>query len=1038
MNLEQSLLLNSYVLRAFAAGSLEELANELAGVDEGPDADGRSFFAKRLLNGPHRHEDPDAFELYDAHIMGAEARLAQARGRFSFKYFQYLALMFSEIYLDALTSQPEALAASLNAFKASDANFAHMADYTPADLRRLAYFMATGSGKTLVMHAVLWQVQHYLGSGARPDALVTRTDGRREFDSIILVTPNEGLSRQHLTEFRASGIDADLLVDSRISPGLLRPTVQVVEIHKLRLPDERLGEGMSIPVDELGSSNLVLVDEGHKGTGSEAQNWKTKQRRLASDGMLVEYSATFAQAIAAARQRDRRALVDDYGRSILFDYSYGHFYSDGFGKAFSVLNLRRGQAERAEDLLVGGLLGFYQQVRLFDQHRAALREYNLEPPLWVFLGSSVQAEKSEQGRSDVGLVLAFLHRLLTDRQWAIAVIDQLLAGKSGFVDSVGNDLFTGRLTHIAGLSPDDVYDDLCSRVFHGHGELQIVELKDADGELALRVSGPGGGESPYFGLVNIGDVPSLRRHLVDRLGLDVREDRFTDSLFTTLDQPGSRLNVLIGSRKFIEGWSSWRVAGMGLLNLGRGEGPQVIQLFGRGVRLKGHNWSLKRSSDAAGIHGEDQPLGLRELETLNVFGWNADYVQRFLETLDAEGLPTDIRVPIQISVDDWQRLPLLRTRDGYSSDVETWTLDEDGPVVERDHRPRVTEVIGDDRRSAVVGDPVLLDFADPSVLDLIDQQRAYLELLRYKQRRAYHNVLIRPSAIRPILNRCELTVSAEDAARRDRVQAVGTEALRAYLDAWVRRRRRRSEYAQLEPSDLGAVRENVIDEYVVRVRSPELRREIEALVTDRDRLLQTSDEILPRLRLDWHVYNPVLKAPGKAQPGLSVRPPALVASEQRLVSALYEFWEQRHEEEAYAGVRLFLLRNLSNRGLRFFPRAGFSPDFILWVERPTGVLVQFLEPHGLHDEGLAGNADRFQALADLERKSDEPEFRDAKVRLSGYVLTSTRPADIGDARDRTRQELMDAYPYLVWMDLPEFARKLLEPVRQTEGKPTDA
>ena len=53
--------------------------------------------------------------------------------------------------------------------------------------------------------------------------------------------------------------------------------------------------------------------------------------------------------------------------------------------------------------------------------------------------------------------------------------------------------------------------------------------------------------------------------------------------------------VLIGSKKFTEGWSSWRVSTMGLMNVGQGEGAQIIQLFGRGVRLKGHCMSLKRS-----------------------------------------------------------------------------------------------------------------------------------------------------------------------------------------------------------------------------------------------------------------------------------------------------------------------------------------------------------------------------------------------------------------------------------------------------------
>ena len=34
---------------------------------------------------------------------------------------------------------------------------------------------------------------------------------------------------------------------------------------------------------------------------------------------------------------------------------------------------------------------------------------------------------------------------------------------------------------------------------------------------------------------------------------------------------------------------------MGLMNVGRSEGSEIIQLFGRGVRLKGYRYSLKRS-----------------------------------------------------------------------------------------------------------------------------------------------------------------------------------------------------------------------------------------------------------------------------------------------------------------------------------------------------------------------------------------------------------------------------------------------------------
>ena len=35
---------------------------------------------------------------------------------------------------------------------------------------------------------------------------------------------------------------------------------------------------------------------------------------------------------------------------------------------------------------------------------------------------------------------------------------------------------------------------------------------------------------------------------------------------------------------FIAGWNSWRVSTMGLMHVGVGEGSEIIQMFGRGVR----------------------------------------------------------------------------------------------------------------------------------------------------------------------------------------------------------------------------------------------------------------------------------------------------------------------------------------------------------------------------------------------------------------------------------------------------------------------
>jgi len=48
-----------------------------------------------------------------------------------------------------------------------------------------------------------------------------------------------------------------------------------------------------------------------------------------------EYSATFGQALSKASVD----VEEEYGKSILFDYSYPRFYDDGYGKDYHIVNL---------------------------------------------------------------------------------------------------------------------------------------------------------------------------------------------------------------------------------------------------------------------------------------------------------------------------------------------------------------------------------------------------------------------------------------------------------------------------------------------------------------------------------------------------------------------------------------------------------------------------------------------------------------------------------------------------------------------------
>ncbi len=98
------------------------------------------------------------------------------------------------------------------------------------------------------------------------------------------------------------------------------------------------------------------------------------------------------------------------------------------------------------------------------------------------------------------------------------------------------------------------------------------------------------------------------------------------------------------------------MANMGLFNIGRQEGSQIIQLFGRGVRLKGKGMSLKRSVVLSGAH----PKHIGLLETLNIFAVRANYMAQFREYFEREGVQTDPFIELPLFT--WINKPAIQQR----------------------------------------------------------------------------------------------------------------------------------------------------------------------------------------------------------------------------------------------------------------------------------------------------------------------------------------------------------------------------------------
>ena len=623
-NLESRMVLHRFMCNQFGYKNLREMLNRLEGVQDGLAENNTTHFYRAIdayLDTHSKEVTKNDLARYDENIIAHSQtlRMTADNGK-SWKPFQYVALLFTERYLDLYFQDPEVLVEKLNQWKKRD-SASGMADYTTADLRTLAFQSATGSGKTLLLHANILQYKHYLKEYKRLHKL----------NKIILVTPDEGLSRQHLRELQSSGIPAQLFSDNS-GGGMFSHSGGVVDIIDLHKLDDKKGI-KRVALASFEENNLVMVDEGHLGTGGKV--WRNRRKQLAKNGFTFEYSATFNQAVSGSGD-DIKKLRDEYGKSMLFDYSYRFFYEDGYGKDYKISNLQQTDDGEANNFyLLACLLMFYQQCRIFEDKGGQWREFNIAPPLWVFLGKTVTGGKSvgeKETETDVVRIITFLAWVQSQQQEVIAIIQKLISNNTGLVDEQGTDLFSGSFSYLKENQPKKIYEELCSVVFRGKGQLHISHLSGMD-EIQLST-----GDASPFGVINVGNASGLYSKLGDvknRL-FTLSKDAFSKPLFADVDNNNSPVNIVIGARKFAAGWNSWRVSTMGLMHVGTGEGPQIIQMFGRGVRLKGRDMSLKRHTALEDANPQDSDQ-LKLLETLNIFGLKANYMDKFKEYLATTG-----------------------------------------------------------------------------------------------------------------------------------------------------------------------------------------------------------------------------------------------------------------------------------------------------------------------------------------------------------------------------------------------------------------
>lgn len=1008
INLKDTLVLNKYLLNLFGADSFEEFSKDLKSISlEGFDENNVSKYYYLILNKLLENNliSKESLLEYDQNIVRYTLQISEKQSNpITWKYFQFLSLLFTEIYLDLYFSNSKSLLNILNDF--SEETFKNTIEiYSETDLNKLAFWNATGSGKTLIMHVNILQYKFY----------AEKYNKLKDINRIILLTPNEGLSKQHLIELNKSGFIAELF--NKQQTGLFSDgIIEIIDIHKL---EDSEGE-KTVAVESFENNNLVLVDEGHRGASGD--DWKVKRDKLSELGFSFEYSATFGQAVSAANGSKKNDLLNEYSKCTLFDYSYKYFYEDGYGKNYHILNLNDTWNEiTVDEYFTACLLNYYQQVKVYNRENISLRQFLIEKPLFIFVGSKVTAVRTEnkQKVSDVVRVLQFFKEFIRNKNKSLSSIEKLLTGMDGLVDKNNTSIFRNSFNYINSLclTPSEVYDDLLNQVFNSSisgAELHLDNLKGVDGEIGMRV-----GDSEYFGVINVGDDSTLLK-LCEESGFLTTEKDFSDSLFHKINNPNSKINLLIGSKKFSEGWNSWRVSTMGLMNVGRGEGTEIIQLFGRGVRLKGYNFSLKRSDK---LDKEIKPRNINKnikyLETLYIFGIRADYMQQFKEYLEEEGLPTgdldteQIDLPILPAVEliEKNKLKVLKVKEGtdFKKAIQ-FVLPEEilsNINIELDWYPKI-QILNRSKNNITNIDNRENGKLSKHNLAFIDWDKVYFEIRKFKNERNWYNISVTRDTLKEILYNNDwytlyiprYELSCKDFEQTKIWQDIAISLLKLYVDKYYNIQKGKYLSKHLEYEILTPEHPNFIQEYKLYIEKTEtdliqnihrVKRDLE----NKDLKGKYSFDQVYIINFTQHLYKPLIHFKANQQgEKIKVVPTALNEGEMEFITSLKTFYDKN--TNYFNDKELFLLRNLSRKGIGFFEANNFYPDFIMWIINNDKQYVNFIDPKGLRQiNGFENLKIKFHKTI----KEIEEKINDKNIILNSFIITPTRHEEIKHWQD---------------------------------------
>ena len=557
-------------------------------------------------------------------------------------------------------------------------------------INRMSFWMATGSGKTLVIVKLIELLGTLMSRGEIPKK------------DILFLTCREDLLDQfkkHVEEFNSYNFDTRIQLKSLKDYGsvkqqnalpLTKNEITVFCYRSDLISDEQKDKTVDFRNYDNNGEWYIILDEAHKGEKDPTTKKEDSKRQmlysiLSRNGFLFNFSATFTDQIDFI--------------TCVFNFNLAEFVKEGYGKHIYVssgnIDAFRDRndfspAEKQKIVLKTLLLLTY-----INKHVEKIRDIDstlYHRPLLLTLVNSVDVEDS-----DLELFFIELEKIAR----GAVNTDLIQTAKEELIQEFSNDAkFTFEdmeCTVDTGLISQLDYKDILRYVFNAEtpGKIEVLKIPGNSKELVFRLMTA---EKP-FALIKIGEIFTW---LKDKLvGYEINESFDNESYFRHINDDDSDINILMGSRSFYEGWDSNRPNIILFINIGKNDAKKfVLQSVGRGVRIEPQKNQRKRLQNLLNAKQVSEQLfekvkdWILPVESLYVFGTNANNLIEIIATLKAEKQEQNLGNVFILNPEAEKHLlliPVYKTTENIVAETQKYTISKDN----LDLTAQFYELIGD-------------------------------------------------------------------------------------------------------------------------------------------------------------------------------------------------------------------------------------------------------------------------------------------------------------------------------------------------------